>query len=178
MPKRRPWLKALRRLAFIAGASVLLAGCGPAFEVYRYISLEGYPDARVVERAQAKPGEHRFFVGEIPTRYEIEREGYTLILRIPSKKWGPGLTLAVLPHPEHRVQAHQNPTPCVAWNNYDNSTWWVYNIYPLCFDGDPWKKVDKHLRFEVVDPDGNVVAEEDIPYTIRRDGFFTYLDAI
>lgn len=34
------------------------------------------------------------------------------------------------------------------------------------------------LRFQALDPDGHVVAEEDIPYTIERDGFFYYIDAI
>ena len=44
-----------RRLAVGLGALLLLAGCGPAFQVYRYISLEGYPDAHVVERAGELP---------------------------------------------------------------------------------------------------------------------------
>lgn len=178
MPSSRTRLKALRRIACGVGTLLLLGGCGPAFEIYRYISLEDYPDAHIVERAQATPGEHRFFVGEIPTRYEIEREGYTLIFVVHPNNWGPAIGLTIRPFPERRIHAERYPAPCTEWTAPSESGWLGYTIYPLCFKGDPWDKVDKHLRFRVLDADGNVVAEEDIPYTIKRDGFFVYMDAI
>ena len=178
MPSRRTRSKALRRLARGLGALLLLGGCGPAFNIYRYISLEDYPDARVVERTQPTPGEHRFFVGEIPVRYEIEREGYTLTFVIHPNNWHPGIGLTIRPFPDRRIHAERYPAPCTEWTVQDDAGWLGYAIYPLCFEGDPWNKVEKRLRFQVVDPDGNVVAEEDIPYTIERDGFFMYMDAI
>jgi hypothetical protein len=178
MPNRRPRSKALHRIAGGVGALLVLGGCGPTFEIYRYISLEGYPNARVVERAQATPGEHRFFVGEIPTRYEIEREGYTLVIAVHPNNWGPGIRLTIRPFPERRVGAERYPSPCTEWTGPNDEGWLGYTIYPLCFKGDPWEKVDKHLRFRVLDADGTVVTEEDIPYTIKRDGFFMYMDAI
>jgi len=166
-----------RRVAWGMGALLLLGGCAPAFQVYHYISLEDYPDARVVERAQATPGEHRFFVGEIPTRYEIDRQGYTLIMVVHPTNWDPGLGVTVRPYPERRVQAERNPDPCSQWSARKASAWWVYG-FSRCDQHPPWERVDKHLRFQVLDADGNVVAEEDIPYTVERDGFFMYMDAL
>jgi hypothetical protein len=74
--------------------------------------------------------------------------------------------------------AERYPTPCTEWTGPNDAGWLRYAIYPLCFESDPWEKIDKHLRFKVLDVDGNVVAEEGIPYTIERDGFFVYMDAI
>lgn len=164
------------------GALLLLAGCGPRFEAYRYLSLEGYPDARVVERARATPGEHRFFVGEIPTRYEIARESYTLVLTVDPGEWGPAIDLGVRPYPERRIGfrsgAERLPPGCAEWAPADRTPGgWLYR-FRWCDGHDPWGKTHNHLRFVVLDPDGNVVGDEDIPYTIERDGFFIYIDAI
>lgn len=172
----------LRRLACAGAALFFLAGCGPAFETYRYISLEGYPDARVVQHAQATPGKHRFFVGEIPVRYEIERDGYTLVLEIDPRQWGPTIDLSVRPYPEYRIgfpsDAERRPGPCVEWVTSDRIPGrWLYR-FRHCGDSAPWEGLDKHLRFQVLDADGNVVADEDAPYTIKRDGFFVYTDAV
>lgn len=162
----------------MAGALLVLTGCGPAFEFYHYISLEGYPDARVVERAQATPGKHRLFVGEIPTRYEIERESYTLIVAVHPDNPGPGLGLSIRPFPERLVRAARDPAPCSSWAHEDGSEWWTYYFYGCHKHKPPWEGLDKHLRFQVLDQGGNVVADEDIPYTIERDGFFMYMDAV
>gem|GEM_PF-2198709 len=178
MPNRRSRFGCRPRLAYGVVALLLLTGCGPAFERYHFISLENYRDARVVERAQATPGEHRFFVGEIPIRYEIEREGYTLIVAVHPTGWYPRLGLTIRPHPERRIWAERNPAPCTEWTTQEASAWWVYSISFRCDGRDPWDPPDKHLRFKVLDADGNVVAEEDIPYTIERDGFFMYVDAL
>lgn len=51
---------------------------------------------------------------------------------------------------------------------------WVYLI--SCEGG--FDKLDKVIRFNVRDLDGNLLGEEAIPYEIERDGFFYYLDAI
>ncbi len=172
-----------RQLCWVGGVAglLLLTSCGPSLYSYYYISLEEVPEAHIVERTQATPGEYRFFVGEIPTRYEIKREGYTLILMVHTTTSEPLVAVSIhsdlkrtigFHHPSDRV-----PGACVKWEHSEPSIWWTYSFHH-CGGTKPWQKIDNHLRFTVFDQDGAAVAEEAIPYRVIRDGFYGHFDAI
>lgn len=174
-------MNGVRRLLCGLGVLVLLGGCGPMIESVRYISLDGYADARVTEQARLKPPKPNFFVGEVPTRYEIKRVGYTLVFEMSSNHFDPVMVLNVRPYPEYRIGFHdataRQPEPCVswAWDKRKPGEWFFQN---WCHKKDNDGDIDMHLRFTVFDQDGNVVAEEAIPYTVERNGFYGYYDSI
>jgi len=171
----------IRQLLCCVGALVLLGGCAPKVESIRYISLEGDADAQVLERAQGNPLQAHAFVGEIPTIYQIEREGYTLTLETYPGYLSPKMIVNVRPYPEYRIGFHnmtdRRPEPCVRWT-WDKGTPGEWFFQNWCDTKDNDSDIDMHLRFTVFDQDGAVVAEEAIPYTVKWNGFYGYIDAV
>lgn len=76
-PSDRRWT-----LAGVVAAALLLqtgaAGC--ACTRYRFVSIEGPEDFRVVERSWS-PSHYEWTVWPVPTRYEADRSGYQLEAR-------------------------------------------------------------------------------------------------
>lgn len=162
-----------------------MGGCVPKIESIRYISLDGYAknnaDARVVERARGTWARPHFFIGKIPTRYEVARKDYTLVFEVRPSHSRPGIILNVLPYPEYRIGFHTTvelrPEPCVRWTWDENKPGeWFFSYW--CDKKDSDGHIDMHLLFTVFDQGGAVVAEEAIPYTVEWNGFFGYVDAI
>jgi len=186
MRNRDMQFSALRRLAAAAGVLLLLGGCGPIFNSYRYISLEAYEDARVVQRARPSPGEYRWSVGEIPILYEIGRESYTLRIEIDPDIFTPVYPAAMIravPTGDRILGIEpdrQGKDPgCPHWVIRDHApisapVRWV--LGPGC--DPPGGPSDAHIRFKIVDDEGTVMGEEAIPYTVKQDGFYVYYDAV
>lgn len=172
----------VRRIMGLLVLPMLLAACAPVFSRYRYISLEGYDDARVVERGRVTPGEMTFLVGKPPIRYEIPRPDYTLFLEIDTDAMVPSVDILVQPLGERVVEfvgKNLVDVPRCVYR-YEPGRWeepfrWAYAVRD-CDGG--FDKLDKVIRFNVRDLEGNLLGEEAIPYEIRRDGFFYYIDAI
>jgi hypothetical protein len=158
---------------------LVLTACAPVFSGYRFISLERYGDARVVERDRVTPGERGFFVGELPTRYEIGRPDYTLVVEIDKNINIPSVDILVQPPGQRVVEFIGKPEvdfpTCVYQQEspYEEFRW----TYFITCDGG-FDKLDKVIRFNVRDLEGNLLGEEAIPYEIKRDGFFVYIDAL
>lgn len=172
--------------AGVLGMLFLLGGCVPVLETYHYISLETYEDARVIRRARPTPGEFRLSVGEIPIRYEITRESHTLRLEID-----PDISTPVRPAMAIRVQPardrsftieptqEKGPPGCGDWATRSDPPLparleWVHRS-----DCDPPNGSSGfRIRFHVVNREGIVVDEETIPYTVKKDGFHLFYDAV
>lgn len=168
----------LRALARGVSAALLLSSCAPVFVANRFISLKGYPDARIVEQGRVTPGERAFFIGELPTRYEIERPDYTLIIELSKDAEFPKVDIIVQPTGQRVVEfigkrGVDYPNCVYQQASTDGEFRWAYSI--LCDSG--FDKLDKVIRFNVRDLEGNLLGEEAIPYEIKRDGFFYYIDA-
>lgn len=167
----------------LLGIAVLLlaGGCVPKIEPVRYISLQGYPDAHVTERTQGTPEQPHLFVGEIPTRYQIDRQGYTLALTILPGHLSPKITIRIHSDPGHQLGLHplaeKSSASCVKWvQKRDKPDQLFFRSW--CSQDHHSRTVDMHLRFEVIDQHGIAVANEVIPYTVEQNGYYGYIDAV
>lgn len=168
------------RVRWIAGLfalSALMSACAPLFSRYRYVSLENYGDAQVVDRGEVTPGERTSFVGELPIRYAVDRPAYTVVFELSRDAEFPEVELLVQPLGERTLEfarKREVEVPeCVNYGQYGEFRWQYFITCESGFD-----ELDKVIRFNVRDLEGNLLGEEAIPYEIKRDGFFYYIDAI
>jgi hypothetical protein len=156
-----------------------LPACAPVFSSYQYISLTGYPDAKVEKMASASPGEGGWFMGDIPVRYTIEREDYTLTLQVDPTWKGPAIGVIVNPATTRVLDLGPRETwhQCISWRDpRRNPVGWT-----LGFGCDPNganTPTELFIRFKVTDRDANLIGEEAIPFEVIERGGFVYFDAI
>lgn len=171
MPTRLRWITGLIAL------SVLVSACAPVFSRYRYVSLENYGDAQIVDRGEVTPGQRTFFVGELPIRYRVERPAYTVVIELSRNAEFPKVELLVQPLGKRTVEfakkGEVGVPECVNYGQFGEFRWQYFITCESGFD-----ELDKVIRFNVRDLEGNLLGEEAIPYEVKRDGFFYYIDAI
>ena len=178
IPRSR--IKSRARLIAVLCLLPLLGACGPAFERYRYITLESYPDARVVEQGGGEGPGQVFFVGRIPFLFEIKRDRYTLLLNARDGAPDPWVSISVDPWPELTLRfpdarKMDAPRPCVGRFDPDpeRPRWWTYSVTSCIAKKKPFEKV---IRLEILDQNGQVIGREAIPFEVKGKGFHVYMD--
>jgi len=159
------------------GTALLLGGCAPVVEPYRFIPLEGYEYARIRERVPGTPGGGSgWFVGDLPTQYRIDRDSYTLRLEIDPSGMGPAIGFIVSPVASRKIATTPGESPgCPGWTHpFIGPLTWVHRFGCETIDQPP----SPRIRFRVTDQDGNTIAEEMIPYTVKWNGFYVYFDGV
>ena len=155
-----------------------LSACVPVVFSYRYFSLADYPDAKALEKAEADPGNGNWFMGEVTTRYRITRPDYTLILKINPRAQIPDIRFIFEPIGQYRIQynnqGNYRKEPCIGWHDPGASAEWSADLQCL----DVPDQTPLTLYFSITDRKGNFVAEETIPVTVVKQGYFYVIDTI
>ncbi len=132
----------------------------------------------VTSREKVSPGEYSWFVGDVPLKYELRRDQYTITLKVSDSNNGLGVTISVIPYKKRTISfaytAEKARPPCVRLSN-PNEIYpgWGYGLYNCDFN-----KIDRVIRFNVFDESGTLLRVENIPYEVKHDGAFMYYDAI
>ncbi|MBI5138045.1 MAG: hypothetical protein HZA24_12015 [Nitrospirae bacterium] len=172
------WLLRLFGLALVA---FLVYAWTPAFNRYHYILLEGAEGVGVVERAEVSPPMIGAFIGTIPTRYQAERPGYTILFNVPEHGQGSALIITATP-PGVTLQFEEEGGSAgdwcgrgEPWETFAVPPNWIFNAWRCAPERERTHRV---MRFDVLDADGNVLGREAIPYRRVTDGFYFYLDLL
>lgn len=159
-----------------------LIGCAQTTSNYYYVSLERVTGIQVVKQAKLKL-ENLEKNSEIPTEYNLFRDRYTLSFLIGDKSYYPHLKIAVngvdsdlflKPRRDMKVVSNEGNVCASYYLNNDDRSMMDFGWAVNCIAAD----IKKIISFDIVDSSGAVVAEEDIPFTVERDGEYTLLDAI
>lgn len=153
----------------------------PAFSRYHYLSLEGAEGVRVMERARANPPLVAFLIGTIPTRYRVERPGYTVRFNVPEYSQDSELAITVaLPGATLHFEAEDGAPSAWCGQGMPGLTvtepphWW-FTAWKCTPERERTHRV---MRFDVLDADGAVLGHEEIPYRRVTRGFYFYLDLL
>ena len=159
-----------------------LSGCVPVFNIYRYISLDDFKDAKVVERGPVSPGDGSFFIGDVPWKYLIERPDYTIELRTNWYDVRPSFEIFLrrsrsdtVPTKLEFTQPSPGPDCAKAFvqDRFGHSLGFSANDCP---NG---KRNSFVIRLSVFNTEtGERIGEEEIPFRIKRKGVSFYIDAL
>jgi hypothetical protein len=157
--------------------AVALGGCGPYVEPYRYIRLADAPDLKQ-SQTQKPDLSGLYFATRMPTRYRLQRPGYTVELAVPDGSYLPALELTVEPAGRRLVPADgevpPSPAFCGAWYpDSDVPGHLSFGWSPNCADEQPLR-----LAFRVTDDEGAEVGQETLRFELDRNGWLIMLDAI
>jgi hypothetical protein len=166
-------------------AAILLSACVSHSGTFYYISLESDPDARVLERAAPAPRSRFWGEREVPVRYELVRDAYTLTLwtdLVSDGFWifpdrtSPGISIHVKPNATRYLDPSDSKGPdgnaCGTLEEPHRLSN-VLHYRDGCGHGGAGS--DMRIHFTVRDPDGNVVGVEAIPYTVEPNGRYFFV---
>lgn len=167
--------------------ALVLGACVPHYGTFYYISLESNPDLRILERAAPAPKSRFWGAEEVPIRYEVVRESYTLTLwtDLVSDGFGifpdwtsPGINIHVKPNATRYLDPSDpdgsDGNACGTLqepHRFSN----VLHYTDGCGHEGGGAGSDMRIRFTVRDPDGNVVGVEAIPYTVEPNGHYFFI---
>ena len=159
---------------------IVLVSC-PACKMrkYRYISLESVPGIEIVERGEPQR-ENIWGVSAIPSVYRLRRDRYDLQFQVDLDNYGAVTSIRVVQSSETRSALR-----LVGWDFGEvatpNETSFCYFFSPrgaqdtlrwVC--GGSTSDKSEFISFDVVSTDGELVAKEAIPFTIKESGVMVF----
>jgi len=178
---------------FILVLCVLVVGCAPASSRYYYLNLVDTPDARTLEYGKPQI-ENLLGSSTIPLAYQIDRNGYSLKFEVAKDSPLPVMLVSVR---DKSNDLSLRPRQEIV--SRSPKGWRCSNFYPLSNDrvygnwsDDDWKgglrfywletcnteHTPMYISFDVLDEQGKVLSNEDIPFKLKSNGRYFYIDAI
>lgn len=165
----------------LAVALVSTMGCLPHVSRYRYLSFEEMPGVRVESVAPVEV-ENLVFGSTIPVEYSLVREGYTLRMSIDPRSYFPNARIELVdspgvrlvPRPSRGARANR-PRPCGSYDDIATSGDRFEFSWVIC--GDDANPEELVIAFDVVGENLGV-KEEDLQFTLRRDGVYWLRDSL
>ena len=162
---------------------MLTSGCFYQTYDYYYISLKDSDNIKLVSKQKLKTRDLHSN-SEIPVEYLANREQYSLRFKIGETSYSPhlsigierseGIELTLHPRQDTGIKG-KNGVVCQQFNPDKNNTDRIDFFWSRsCIDGNQVKSIP----FDVIDRDNNVIAHEDIPFTLIKDGKVTVLDGL
>lgn len=161
----------------VVGATVLLGGCGPYLEPYRYIRLDDAPG--LSQSSDREPDlEGLYFAGTMPSGYRLDRPDYEMTFTVPMQSYLPALQVSVAtPGLEIRPKESESPPSpvfCGTWYpDPGNRRQLNFGWSSKCADGRP-----EQFSIVVTDESGSAVGEETVSFRLERNGWLILADAI
>lgn len=89
-------MSSLLKMFLIAFLAISFGGCVPNEYPYKYISLEGISDLEVLTKGRSNLKGLKNH-DEMPIKYEMKRDGYTLIFEVDKSSYWPSMIISVKP---------------------------------------------------------------------------------
>ena len=164
-------------------AVMSLFGCAQTTSDYYYASLEGISDVEITSVGKVSL-ENLKGNSEIPTSYALKREGYNLRFLIGDKSYfshfkiivesPSGTRLSLKPRRNKEVVSAEGTICASYYPDAQNPSKLDFGWSSGCLSD----YIPKLISFDIVDTNGGLVAQEDLPFKLKRDGSYTLLDAI
>ncbi|MEX1221468.1 MAG: hypothetical protein WEA82_05090 [Idiomarina sp.] len=160
-----------------------LIGCVKTTSDYYYASLEGVSGAEVHSRGKVQL-ENLEGNSEIPTSYVLNRERYILRFLIGDASYYPhfkisvkgrdGNTFYLKPRRDMKVVSDEGVICASYYPDSRDPSVLHFGWSSGCLS----EEIPKQISFDVIDEKGKIIAEEDLPFVLKKDGKYTLLDAI
>jgi hypothetical protein len=167
----------------ILGMIMSLFGCAITTSDYYYASLENVDGVKVVSKRKLQL-DKLTKNSKIPTEYLIRREEYLLKFLIGDKSYSPHFKVSVKgsgnakftlkPRRDIKTVSEEGIICSSYYLDKNNRSKMGFGWSTGCLSDD----IKKEISFDVVDSSENIIASEDIPFVLVRDGKYTSLDAI
>lgn len=165
-------------------ASVMsLFGCAQTTSDYYYASLEGISDIEITSVGKVRL-ENLKGNTEIPTSYSLKREGYNLRFFIGDNSYYPhfkivvesssSASLSLNPRRNKETVSKEGVICASYYTDNQNPSKLDFGWSSGCLEDD----IPNLISFDVIDANGGVVAKENLPFKLKKDGKYTLLDAI
>ena len=180
MTTRRPKVRAYGCLLVMCAA--ISSGCVPRPYRLRYMSFEKVD--KIVVESRTRLGVENLMLGSsVPVDYVLKRERYQVRIRIDRKSYAPvamielqdaqNLRIAVRPEIGARPGRGR---PCASFDEFPGRPEKFMFSWVIC--GDDAGAQEFIVAFDVVDGKGAVVAEERLPFELKRDGVYWATDSL
>lgn len=180
------FLSLLASIVLLAGGA---AGCVPSIDQYYYISLAHHADAQIIQ--SAKPANAAvYFADSAPSGYEITREGYAVRVRVAAGDYWPSVLVAATTQQGSELLVKPLVYgQCGSFEQlgmrYDIDSIsaqkyvWSPAFHKNCnVGGNQAYKQDQTIKFEVLQPDGEILGSESIDFQLIRNGSYLSSDAL
>ncbi|MBC6906075.1 hypothetical protein DWB84_11455 [Saccharophagus sp. K07] len=166
------WTKKLFPLLATMG----FVGCVATSTNYYYLSLEKTPGAQVVAVSKLNL-EKLYGNSKMPTVYQINRADYELKIQV-GDGYQPSLQVSVKtnglflkPNRDLKVKS-ESGVICSSYElDKENPIRMTFDWSAECRSDD----IPKHISFYVVNRKGEIIAQEKIPFLVKRNGRYRYI---
>lgn len=172
----------MKKIAYLV-AVMSLFGCAQTTSDYYYASLEDVSGVEITSVGKVRL-EKLKGNSEIPTSYALRRENYSLQFFVGDESYYPHFKISIesvsgeilsLKPRRNKNTVSEDGIICASYylDSRDSSNidfGWSSDCLP--------DNIPKYISFDVVDSGGRLVAQEDLPFKIKKDGKYTLLDAI
>ena len=186
----------MREVIVILGA-FLASACTPKLSAYYYMSFVDVPGIKILEYGKADWWP-LFGHEEMPIRYELKRDGYTLLLSVDVQHLGGKVMMLKTENSGMHVRVvsttkeHDTPNSCGVSVPFGDR-WTIYEMKEqkiLRF----WGKASAHcgkqesggrilsdqmpgvLDYQIINDDGGLVAEERLNFAVFQNGTYLWPD--
>jgi len=173
-------------LALVVALILVVAGTWyvtnlPMFSWYRYASFEQVDGIVISQRAKVDL-KNAFLVPTIPTRYELDRGEYRILIWIDPRTHLPRLVVRIestegyklSPAPARAVVANI-PRPCGSYGNLSETSDQFEFRWVVCGTGaEPQELV---VAFDVTSG-GGLVVQENLRFELQKQGFYWIRDSL
>ena len=156
-------------------------GCVPYVSTYEYIDLQDAPGFELggfsvpdLDGLQSAT--------KMPSLYRADRGRYRLECRVSPTSYLPAMLIRVFSEDselaieqKRQRKAMARGRPCGSFYAVDDRRDLTKFAWVSCNSADPR---EAFISFDVVDTDGEVVGQEDIPFVLRSNGFYVLPDAL
>jgi hypothetical protein len=168
----------LRTAAVVVAFLVMsTGGCAPYIHVYRYPSFQAIENVAVTKWTDDAPGTV-VLSKEIPVAYALDRQQYTILISLAKEAFAPVVYVAARGAGGEAyllegdsMQLVQGVSGARPWQANEMG---VTNVFRFL----PPRPYDAPLRFRIIDSAGQVIAEELLPFELKKAGYSLEIDAI
>lgn len=158
----------------------LLSSCAPVFGKYYYFSLEGGDGVVVLERS-ASDVSNLFFHDEMPTKYQVMRNEYSIFIEIDKKSYLPVISMNALSDDGANYVLKEQKTKitqdCISFSQFTKETEnHIKFFWYSCNEEDAPEAVT--VYFDVFNQDEVAVSSEELRFKLTPNGIHYFIDAL
>ena len=167
------------KILVISILGFLVSGCVPMSFKYRYISFEKIPNIQILTYEKSEVNSLKFH-GPMASRYQLERNLYTLFLNIDKHSKRPSVFIKLQQHNGINIMVKGvSISNCGGFDSlHENGAelryeWWGF-IKQECLRANTDEQI---ISFQVLNEEGNILKEEKLPFILKENGIYFENDA-